>query len=82
MVELLPLCCCVTRATQGEKVEDGIKAAQEKVFCPISYVFLPVASEINLPAKEINPSSSRGVNTAHRGRRRKDSWSSLTPLVI
>ena len=31
MVELLPLCCCVTRATQGEKVETGVKAAPEKV---------------------------------------------------
>ena len=35
MVELLPLCCCVTRATQCEKVENEVKAALEKVFRPI-----------------------------------------------
>ena len=58
---------CVTRATQGEKVEDGIKAAQEKVFCPISYVFLPVASEINLPAKEINPSPMQSSSLRYDG---------------
>ena len=54
MVESLPLCCCVTRATQGEKVEDGIKAAPEKVFCPIKLRRNSVADEMEWTEQDQN----------------------------